>query len=121
MICSIVPWRPAWLADQIALSNSQSLCYLDAFHQVSTHSHLIRDEILTEDFQDGHHGCNLRCHNKMILAIQEQMWFEDFQDGHRAVAAILDMAKDTFSNSESLCCSDTSHQVSAQSNLKFGR
>ena len=36
------------------------------------------------------------------------MRFEDFQDGHN------------FSNSESLCCSDASHQVSAQSDLRFG-
>ena len=26
-----------------------------------------------------------------------------------------------FSNSESLCCSDASHQASAQSSLQFGR
>ena len=32
-----------------------------------------------------------------------------------------DVITEDFSNSESLCCSDASHQVSAQSNLLFGR
>ena len=36
--------------------------------------------------------------------------FQPFQDGHNDL-----------SNSESLCHSDASHQVSAQSDLRFGR
>ena len=39
------------------------------------------------------------------------MWFEDFR---------ISEGND-FSNSESLCCSYASHQVSAQSDLRFGR
>ena len=45
------------------------------------------------------------------------MSFEEFQDG--PVAAILDIGTERFSNSESLCHCDASHQVSAQSDLRF--
>ena len=41
--------------------------------------------------------------------VPEQMWFKDFQE------------RIDFSNSDSLCHSDASHQVSAQSNLWFER
>ena len=37
------------------------------------------------------------------------------------MAAILDIGTEQFSNSESPCHSDASHQVSAQSDLPFGR
>ena len=37
------------------------------------------------------------------------------------MAAILDIETDNFSNSESVCHSDTSNQVLAQSDLGFGR
>ena len=37
------------------------------------------------------------------------------------VATILISEQNEFSHSESLCCSDASHQVSAQSDLQFGR
>ena len=37
------------------------------------------------------------------------------------MAAILDIGTDDFSNSQSLYCSGASHQVSAQSDLQFGR
>ena len=41
------------------------------------------------------------------------MSFEEFQDGRRE--------RNDFSNFESLCHCDASHQVSAQSDLGFGR
>ena len=50
------------------------------------------EEMLTEDFQDGHNG------------------------GHRGISEWTD-----FSNSESLCRSNASHPVLAQSDLWFGR
>ena len=37
------------------------------------------------------------------------------------MAAILDTGTERFSNSESPCHPDASHQVSAQSDLRFGR
>ena len=46
------------------------------------------------------------------------MSFEEFQDGRRP-SWILE--RNDFSNSESLCHCDASHQVLAQSNLRFGR
>ena len=50
--------------------------------------------------------------------IREQMKFEDFQDGH--LRGHLRYRND-FCNSEFLCHSDTSHQVWAESTLRFGR
>ena len=44
------------------------------------------------------------------------MSFEEFQDGHPWISEQND-----FSNFESLCGCDASHQVSAQSDLGFGR
>ena len=37
------------------------------------------------------------------------------------MAAILDIGTEQFSNSKSLCHSDASHQVSAESDFRFGR
>ena len=51
--------------------------------------------------------------------IQEQMSFQDFQDGH--CSCHLDSEQNDFSHSESLRCSDASHQVSAKFDLQFGR
>ena len=44
------------------------------------------------------------------------MSFEEFEDGHHGISELND-----FSKSESLCHCDASHQVSAQSDLWFGR
>ena len=49
------------------------------------------------------------------LTIRKQMWFEDGCHGSWL------SEQTTFSNSESLCCSDASHQVSVPSNLRFRR
>ena len=51
---------------------------------------------------------------------QEQITIEDLQDGRRCCLKIFKMA-DNFSNSESLCRSNASCQVLAQSDLWFGR
>ena len=48
--------------------------------------------------------------------VWEEMPFEEFQDGHHAWISEWNV----FSNSESLCRSNASHQVSAQSDLRFG-
>ena len=37
------------------------------------------------------------------------------------MAAILNIRRNNFNNSESVCYSDASHKISAQSNLRFGR
>ena len=60
-----------------------------------------------------------------IVLAQSDLWF-----GRRCclknskmapVAAILDIGRNDFSNSESLCHCDASHQVLAQSDLQFVR
>ena len=90
------------------------------------------DEMLFEEFQDGHHGGQLGYWNGSILAIlnlcnanhqisaQSDLWF-----GRRCHLMNFKMAPwrlswltewNDFSNSESLCPCDASHQVLAQSN-----
>ena len=46
------------------------------------------------------------------------MWFEDFQDG-RQLVAILDIGTECFSNFESPCGPNASHQALAQFDLAF--
>ena len=46
--------------------------------------------------------------------------FEEFQDGHPLRPSWI-LERNDFSNFESLCHCDAPHQVSAQSDLGFGR
>ena len=66
-------------------------------------------EMSFEEFQDGLHGRHLGYGNGTILAILNLH------------VATMPPTKNDFSNSESLCQCDASHQVSAQSALRFGR
>ena len=50
-----------------------------------------------------------------------EMSFEEFQEGHHGGHLGYQLEQSDFSNSESLCHSDASHQVLVQSNLQFGR
>ena len=47
------------------------------------------------------------------------MMFEEFQECHHD--PILETGTEQFSNSESTCHPNTSHQVSTQADLRFGR
>ena len=49
------------------------------------------------------------------------MLFEEFQNGRRCNILDIGMERNDFSNSESLSHSEASHQVSAHSDLWFGR
>ena len=49
------------------------------------------------------------------------MSFEEFQDGRPALRPSWILEWNDFSNFESLCQCDASHQASAQSDLGFGR
>ena len=49
------------------------------------------------------------------------MSFEEFQDGRHGNHGSWISERNDFSNSESLCHCDASHQVSAQSDLGLGR
>ena len=93
---------------------------------------IVWEEMWFEEFQD---GANLWYQNGTILAILNiyvalmppiKLWlnptyglggdsFEEFQRPSWI------SGRNDFSNSESLCPSDASHQVSAQSNLRFRR
>ena len=53
----------------------------------------------------------------MAATVWEEMSFEEFQDG-QLPSWISE--RNNFSNSESLCRSNASHQVLAQSDLQFG-
>ena len=93
-------------------------------------------EMSFEEFQDGHHGGHLGYPNRTILAILNLcvalmppikfllnpthglggVSFQEFQDGCHLISEW-----NHFSNSESLCHCDTSHQNLAQSELQFWR
>ena len=93
---------------------------------------------LNPSYSLGGDGGHLGYQNRTILAIlnlyvapmppikfwHNLTWFERcrFKNLKMApVAAFLDILRDHFSNSESLCHCDAFHQVLAQSNLRFGR
>ena len=99
-----------------------------------------------EEFQDGCSLCNYDASHQVLAqsTVWEEMSFEEFQDGRRSlgyrngtILAILNLyvapmppikfwriswisERNNFSNSESLCHCDASHQVSAQSDLGSG-
>ena len=93
-----------------------------------------REEMSFEDFQDGGH---LRYRNEMILAVLNLhvalMPFTKFGLNLTSDSGVDVVPRwpprrpswiaerNSFSNIESLCRSDASHQVRAQSNLRFGK
>ena len=120
-------------------SNFESLCRSDASHQVLAQSDLRFGRRSFEEFQDGRHGGHLGDRNGTILAIlnlcnspmppikflHNLTWF-----GRRCRLKNLKMAprrlswlseRNDFSNPESLCHCEASHQVMAQSNLRIDR
>ena len=60
---------PSWIPKRNNLSNSESLCRSDAFHQVLAQSYLWFGRRLFEEFQDGCHGGHLGYRNGTILVI----------------------------------------------------
>ena len=120
-------------------SNSESLCRSDASHQVLAQSDPRWEEMLFEEFQDGPNSSQLGYPNRTILAIlnlyNAPMLPIKFQlnltYGSGDVVWKISrwppwqpswiLEQNDFSNFEFLCDSDASHQVSAQSDLWFGR
>ena len=118
------PWRPSWISEWKDYSNFEFLCHCDASHQVSAQSDLgfrrrcrLKNfkmaatlDIGTEQFQQFWISVSLWClpssFSSIWLRVWEEMSFEEFQDGHRG---------------SHLCHCVASHQVSAQSDLAFGR
>ena len=122
------------ISERNNFNNSKSPCCSDAFHRVSAQSDTVREQITTEDFQDGHRGGHLGHHNKIILAslnflvaqmLPTKFWLNPTCHSGADVVwrfswrLSLKSEQNDFSNSESLCRSDTFHQVSAQSNYRF--
>ena len=78
-------------------------------------------DIGTEFFRNSKSPCGLNASDQVWAKsdrVWEQMWFQNFQEGRWS--SWIANGKD-LSNSESLCCSDASHEVLAQSNLGFWR
>ena len=131
------PWRPSWIAKHNIFSNFESVCHSDASHQVSAKSNLqFWEELLFEEFQGGHFGYwnrkNLAILN-LYVTLMPSIKFRlnpTYGLGVNVVWRILKWPPwrpswisewNDFSSSESLCRSYASHQVSAQSDLWFGR
>ena len=111
-------------------------CLLSSFSSIR---HSVPEEMSFEEFQDGCHGDHLGYWNRTILAILNLhvtpmppikfQLIRTFRGGGdvvqristAAMAAFLDIGTEVFSNSESPCHPDDSHQVSAQSHFWFGR
>ena len=99
---------------------------------------MVWEEMSFKVFQDGCHDGHLGYLNGMILAILNLCHYDtshqflaqsNLRSGRRCrlknfkmatMAAILDIRTEHFSNSESLCCSNASHQVLAQSTYGLG-
>ena len=116
MVCYIVPWWPSWLSDQITFSNPES----DVVWRVSglppwPPSWILELNDLTI----------LNLHVTLIPPIKFQLNLTYSLEGD-VVWSISRwrpswlLEQNDFSNPESSCCPNASHQDSAQSNLPFG-
>ena len=128
------PWRQSWTLEWNQFSYSKSLCYPNASHQsnlpfgsrcgfkifkMAAQAAILDSQ--TERFKQFWISMSLRCLPSSFGSIQLKVWemsFEEFQDSHHGghlgyrnwtILAILNL------------CSDASHQVFAQSDLRFGR
>ena len=133
------PWRPSWISERNDFTNFEFLCLCDASYQVSAQPDRVW-EAMFEEFQDGRHGNHLEYLNGMILAILNlcvtvmlPIKFQlnpTFGLGGDVVWRISRWPpwqpswiseRNNLINPESLCRSDASHKVSAQSDLWFWR
>ena len=134
-------WQPSWMSEWNKFSSSESpmspQCLWSNFSLIQLP---VREQMSFQDFQDGHHCGHLGYWNRTNLAIlnchvtqmpptkfglnltyhsgADMAWIFSWWPPWRPFW--ISERKD-FSNSESLCCSDASNQVSAQSDLRFGR
>ena len=118
------PWQPSWIAEWNDFSNSESLCHRDAFHQVLAQSDLWFGNRcrLTNFKMQFWIFVSLWCHcdGSIRLTVWEEMSFEEFQDGRHGGPSWIS-ERNHFSNFQSPCHCDASHQASPQSDLRFGR
>ena len=129
----ILRW-PIWL-------NSKSPCGPNASHQVWAQSDLgfsircgfkifkMADQVApgghldsqTERFKQFWISMSLQCFPSSFHSIQLTVWEEMSFEEFAIWLPSWIWEQNNFSNHESLCCSDASHQVLAQSDLWFGR
>ena len=101
-------------------------CFLTTFGSIQLS---VWEEMSFEEFQDGCHGGHLGYRNGTILAILSfgSIWHGFGGDIVWRISRwppsrpYRKTERNNFSNSGSLCHCDVSHQVLAQSNLRFGR
>ena len=122
------PWRQSWISELNNFSHSESLCHSDASHQVLAQSDLwFGRRCLLKN------GGHLGYPNGTILAILN-LWVAPMPSIKFRLNLTYGLGGEwppwwqswisewnNFSNSESLCNCDASHQVLAQSDLRFGR
>ena len=132
------PWRPSWTLERNEFSISKSPCHPNAFHQVWANP---SGAEWFEDFQAGHHGGALGYWNETILAILNlytalmppiKFQFNPTYGLNRLGGDVVlrfsrwpiwlpswILEQNDFSNSNSPCGLNTSHQVWALSDLGF--
>ena len=135
VVWRISRWPPSWISKRINFSNPESLCCYDASHQVLAQSDL--------HVRFGRYVWYLGYRNRTILAIRNlynapmpPIKFQlnlTYGLGRDVIGRISRWALwwpswiselselNDFSNYESLCHCDASHQVLAQFNLQFGK
>ena len=126
-------WRPSWISEWNDFNNSKPPCGPYAIHPVWAQGfgadvvsrfsrwHLVQTNVMILAI--------LNLYVAMMLPIKLQLnpTYGSEGDVVWRISKWLPrrpswiMERSNFSNSESLCCSNASHQVSAQSKLQFGR
>ena len=130
-------WPPSWISEWKDFSNSKSPCGPNAFHEVWAQSDLgfgsrcgfkifkmaAQAAILDSRMEQLKQFCismSLWCFPSSFSSIRLMVWKEmSFEKFQLRPSWILEW--NNFSNSESLCRTDASHQVLVQSDLRFGR
>ena len=136
VVWRISRWRPFWIPQRNNSCNSESLCHSDASHKVSAQSDLwFWRKCCLKNFKM---AVILDIWTKRFFAILNlrvtvmppiKFWLNPtYGSGGDVVWWISRWLqpswiseRNNFSNSESLCHCDAFHQVSAQSDLRYGR
>ena len=113
-------WRPSWISEGNDVSNTDSLCHSDVSHQVSTQSDLCfgRKCLLKNFKMVAMAKRNDFSNSESLLSLWCLRLNQTYCLGGN-VARRISRWLNNFSNSESPCRHNASHQVSAQSDLRF--
>ena len=69
-----LPWWPSWISEWNHFSNSKSRCCPNAFHRFCSIRLTVREQITTEDFQDGCHGIHHWCDSDGNIKNVKSCW-----------------------------------------------